>query len=196
MGTRHPRPAALQRSAFTGFRFPAEVIVLAVRWYLRFGLSDNEAGLTVGIHHLHGASEFRPPETRRPRPQTPRSTSRRRSPPRTAADARGVPPAVDQVTALEHAAPDQLVDAHWLPSQLLTLEMLRRPVESTLRPGVTVVDQRVGRAALADPEGGGLPDRRLPLSLRAAFRPPPKAFQQRRPRPPGLRRCRDTPVGR
>jgi IS6 family transposase len=39
MGTRHPRPAALQRSAFTGFRFPAEVIVLSVRWYLRFGLS-------------------------------------------------------------------------------------------------------------------------------------------------------------
>jgi transposase-like protein len=26
------------RSAFTGFRFPAEVIVLAVRWYLRYGL--------------------------------------------------------------------------------------------------------------------------------------------------------------
>jgi transposase-like protein len=27
------------RSAFTGFRFPADVIMLAVRWYLRFGLS-------------------------------------------------------------------------------------------------------------------------------------------------------------
>jgi transposase-like protein len=27
------------RSAFSGFRFPPEVIVLAVRWYLRFGLS-------------------------------------------------------------------------------------------------------------------------------------------------------------
>ena len=27
------------RSAFAGFRFPAEVIVLAVRWYLRYGLS-------------------------------------------------------------------------------------------------------------------------------------------------------------
>ena len=27
------------RSAFAGFRFPAEVIVVAVRWYLRFGLS-------------------------------------------------------------------------------------------------------------------------------------------------------------
>jgi putative transposase len=41
-----------------------------------------------------------------------------------------VPPVVDQVTALEHAAPDQPVDAHWLPSQLLTVEMLRRPLES------------------------------------------------------------------
>jgi IS6 family transposase len=34
--TRRPAPA---RSAFAGFRFPPEVIVLAVRWYLRFGLS-------------------------------------------------------------------------------------------------------------------------------------------------------------
>jgi transposase, IS6 family len=30
---------APHRSAFAGFRFPPEVIVLAVRWYLRFGLS-------------------------------------------------------------------------------------------------------------------------------------------------------------
>jgi transposase-like protein len=28
-----------RRSAFTGFRFPAEVVVLAVRRYLRYGLS-------------------------------------------------------------------------------------------------------------------------------------------------------------
>jgi transposase-like protein len=33
------RPALPPRSAFTGFRFPREVIVLAVRWYLRYGLS-------------------------------------------------------------------------------------------------------------------------------------------------------------
>src|SRR5439155_18831575 len=33
----HPRPAP--SSAFAGFRFPPEVITLAVRWYLRFGLS-------------------------------------------------------------------------------------------------------------------------------------------------------------
>jgi transposase-like protein len=34
------RPASLPpRSAFAGFRFPPEVIVVAVRWYLRYGLS-------------------------------------------------------------------------------------------------------------------------------------------------------------
>jgi len=36
----HARPViAVPASAFAGFRFPPEVIVLAVRWYLRFGLS-------------------------------------------------------------------------------------------------------------------------------------------------------------
>ena len=30
---------AVPSSAFAGFRFPVEIIVLAVRWYLRFGLS-------------------------------------------------------------------------------------------------------------------------------------------------------------
>ena len=34
-----PRPATVPRSAFAGFRFPSDVIVVAVRWYLRFGLS-------------------------------------------------------------------------------------------------------------------------------------------------------------
>src|SRR5215216_4275302 len=33
------RPAPVPRSAFAGFRFPPDVIVLAVRWYLRYGLS-------------------------------------------------------------------------------------------------------------------------------------------------------------
>ena len=35
------RPAAVAapRSSFAGFRFPPEVIMLAVRWYLRYGLS-------------------------------------------------------------------------------------------------------------------------------------------------------------
>jgi transposase, IS6 family len=34
-----PRPLLPPRSAFTGFRFPAEVITVAVRWYLCYGLS-------------------------------------------------------------------------------------------------------------------------------------------------------------
>jgi DDE domain len=34
-----PRSATVPRSAFAGFCFPPEVIVPAVRWYLRFGLS-------------------------------------------------------------------------------------------------------------------------------------------------------------
>jgi transposase, IS6 family len=33
------RPDPIARSAFAGFCFPPDVIVLAVRWYLRFGLS-------------------------------------------------------------------------------------------------------------------------------------------------------------
>ena len=39
MRTRRPRPVPAPRSAFAGFRFPPEIIVIAVRWYLRFGLS-------------------------------------------------------------------------------------------------------------------------------------------------------------
>src|SRR6478735_6848514 len=35
----HIAPFAPELSAFAGFRFPPDVIVLAVRWYLRFGLS-------------------------------------------------------------------------------------------------------------------------------------------------------------
>jgi transposase, IS6 family len=33
------RPIQPPRSAFAGFRFPPEVILIAVRWYLRYGLS-------------------------------------------------------------------------------------------------------------------------------------------------------------
>ena len=39
MRMRRPRPAPVPRSTFSGFRFPPDVIVIAVRWYLRFGLS-------------------------------------------------------------------------------------------------------------------------------------------------------------
>jgi transposase-like protein len=36
---RRSRPPVQAPAAFAGFRFPPEVILLAVRWYLRFGLS-------------------------------------------------------------------------------------------------------------------------------------------------------------
>jgi transposase-like protein len=57
MSTRRRRPAPAPRSAFAGFRFLADVIMLAVRWYLRFGLSyrDVEELLTergVEVDHV------------------------------------------------------------------------------------------------------------------------------------------------
>jgi transposase-like protein len=57
MRTRRPRPAPVPQSAFAGFRFPPDVIVAAVRWYLRFGLSyrDVEELLTergVEVDHV------------------------------------------------------------------------------------------------------------------------------------------------
>jgi transposase-like protein len=57
MRTRRPGPAPATRSAFAGFRFPSDVIVLAVRWYQCFGLSyrDVEELLTergVEVDHV------------------------------------------------------------------------------------------------------------------------------------------------
>ena len=55
MSNRRRRSMPIARSAFAGFCFPPEVIVLAVRWYLRFGLSYRdveellaERGVEVG----------------------------------------------------------------------------------------------------------------------------------------------------
>src|SRR5512132_699506 len=39
MSTRRHRPTPVPRAAFGGYGFPPDVIVVAVRWYLRFGLS-------------------------------------------------------------------------------------------------------------------------------------------------------------
>src|SRR5437588_5371094 len=54
----HARPIVpVPPSAFKGFRFPPEVIVLAVRWYLRFGLSYRDAeelltGRGIEVDHV------------------------------------------------------------------------------------------------------------------------------------------------
>ena len=57
MRTHRRRSTLGPRSTFAGFRFPSDVIVLAVRWYLRFGLSyrDVEELLTergVEVDHV------------------------------------------------------------------------------------------------------------------------------------------------
>jgi transposase-like protein len=41
-------PPSVVTSAFAGFRFPAEVITVAVRWYLRFALSYRDVEELLG----------------------------------------------------------------------------------------------------------------------------------------------------
>ncbi|MET8355122.1 MULTISPECIES: hypothetical protein [unclassified Micromonospora] len=43
-----PDPWLPPKSAFAGFRFPPEVIVVAVRWYLRFNAQRNSAVVCHG----------------------------------------------------------------------------------------------------------------------------------------------------
>jgi len=72
---RHPVPV-VQASAFRGFRFPPKAILLAVRWYLRFGLSypDLEellAERAIQVDHLslfRWGQRFPPPVIEAGRP--------------------------------------------------------------------------------------------------------------------------------
>ncbi|MDQ6948159.1 MAG: hypothetical protein M3256_18300 [Actinomycetota bacterium] len=74
MKRRRRRPPVVVPSGFAGFRFPAEIIMLAVRWYLRYGLSYRdleellaECGVDVDHKHfplgnpLHAAADRRRP---------------------------------------------------------------------------------------------------------------------------------------
>ena len=75
MSTCRVRPS-LARSAFAGFCFPPEVIVLAVRWYLRFALSYREVeeliaerGIEVDYTTVYRwVQRFTPLLTEAPRP--------------------------------------------------------------------------------------------------------------------------------
>jgi transposase-like protein len=55
------RPWLPPKSAFAGFRFPPEVIVVAVRWYLRFNLSyrDVEERLVEGGVEVEHVTVYR-----------------------------------------------------------------------------------------------------------------------------------------
>ena len=71
-------PEPTPRSGFAGFRFPPDVIILAVRWYLRYGLSYRdveellaERGITVDhVTIYRWVQRFTPLLTRR-RPALP-----------------------------------------------------------------------------------------------------------------------------
>jgi hypothetical protein len=65
MRPRPLRPARLVPPAFAGFCFPPEVIVLAVRWYLRFGLSYRDveellAERGIEVDHARLKARLRP----------------------------------------------------------------------------------------------------------------------------------------
>jgi transposase-like protein len=76
MRTRRPRPAPSARSAFAGFCFPPDVIVLAVRWYLRFAPSYRDveellAERGIQVDHVtiyRWVQRFTPCWPRLPRP--------------------------------------------------------------------------------------------------------------------------------
>ena len=66
------RPAVVQapRSSFAGFRFPPEVIMLAVGWYLRYGLSYRDveellAERGIAVDHVTIYRWVQPPGDRR-----------------------------------------------------------------------------------------------------------------------------------
>src|SRR5437899_13086497 len=86
----------------------------------------------MACRHPRGTNGRPPPATRPPPRPPPHSTSHRRSPPRIAAVPHAVPLAVDQASASVLALRDRPVAASLLPSQLLVVEALRRPVESAV----------------------------------------------------------------
>ena len=56
--SRRPRQP-LPPSAFAGYRFPPEVIVLAVRWHLRFGLSYRDVEELLAERGVEASSTTR-----------------------------------------------------------------------------------------------------------------------------------------
>src|SRR4029450_3274357 len=83
----------------------------------------------MACRHPAGTTAPPPPVIRHPPRRRPRWTARARSPSRTAACAHAAPPAADQVSASVTGPP--CPSAGFVPpSHLLTIEVLRRPVES------------------------------------------------------------------
>src|SRR4051794_7081049 len=110
----------------------------------------------MASRHPHKTTGRQARPTPRPPPRRPRWTRRQRSPPKTAADPHAAPPKGDPANASAPAPPEQTDTASKLPSQLLNVEVLRGPLESTHVKPVTVgVSAARWRAeASAAPDGG------------------------------------------
>src|SRR6266487_6235946 len=93
----------------------------------------------MACRHPAGTTAPPPPAIRHPPRRRPRWTARARSPSRTVADAHAAPPAADQASASVTGPPCPTA-VSVLPSQLLTVEVLRRPVESALPTGINRID--------------------------------------------------------
>jgi hypothetical protein len=79
---RRPRTAhpPVERSAFAGFRFPPEVITVAVRWYLRYGLSARGVNRRRRPGSRRGDRDIGPDPSVLPRPaRQPLDTASRKS---------------------------------------------------------------------------------------------------------------------
>jgi hypothetical protein len=168
MRTCGPRSTLVARSAFVGFRFPPDVIVLAVRWYLRFGLlprrrgTPQRAGCRGGRHCC--VAPTLSTLKRRPRYwiRSSRQAHRTRRP--TAGPLAPLPPARSgRVEGLYQRMPG---DNH--PGTTVLLQAAHRS-QSSLQPAVVALDPRcwcTGRcgamplaAAPPAPLGRPAPDR-------------------------------------
>src|SRR5678815_3535770 len=105
----------------------------------------------MACRHPAGTTAPPPPAIPHPPRRRPRWTARGRSPSRIVADAHAAPPAADQVNASVTDPPCPTA-VSVLPSQLLTVKVLRRPVESALAAPVRVMHQPL-QPGLAAPDG-------------------------------------------
>lgn len=56
MANQRNQSLPVDRSAFAGYRFPPEVIMLAVRWYLRYRLSYRDVEEPASTNHVSARS--------------------------------------------------------------------------------------------------------------------------------------------
>jgi Integrase core domain len=95
----------------------------------------------VACRHTHGTSGSRPPATRQPQHRPAHSYSQRRSPARTADDARAEQPAADPASASPAFPSLPRSTLLTVPSAHLLIEVLRPPVEFAQYTSITFTER-------------------------------------------------------